>query len=103
MSGDLAFALADPFRVRLKEARYDSRGTCFFATAPRDAVEYDVDSALLPLEPPANAPAVIAPGEYLQLPPGLDRVREIARRVPRDGPRPPPKGAHPPRNRRRNG
>ncbi len=79
LSEDLSFALADPIRVQWKEARYDPAGILFFASTPKEMIEYLVDSALMPVEPPARvSKAPSAPELYLKLPPGLDRLREIA-------------------------
>jgi transglutaminase-like putative cysteine protease len=80
LSKDLSFALPDPIRVQWKEARYDPAGILFFATTPREMVEYQVDSALMPVEPPARVTKIEGvPDVYLKVPPGLDRVRQIAR------------------------
>jgi transglutaminase-like putative cysteine protease len=85
LSKDLTFALADPIRVQWKEARYDPAGILFFAVVPREIVEYQVESALMPVEPPARVTKIGGvPPRYLQVPPGLSRVREIARKEAQD-------------------
>jgi hypothetical protein len=78
ISGDLCFALPDPVRIALPEARYDPAGMVFLSTVPRDLVRYTIDSALMPPGPPRLQGPVAAPESYLQVPAGLDRVRQIA-------------------------
>lgn len=80
--GDLAFALPDPIRVSWPEARYDPAGVLFFPAAPRERVEYEVESALMPLDvPPAGEVSEPAP-EYLHVPSPLAALLgETARRA----------------------
>jgi transglutaminase-like putative cysteine protease len=79
---DLTFALPDPVRVQWawKEARYDARGVLFYPSLPGRPAEYLVESALMPVGIPPRGSEGPPPEEYLQLPPGLERVREIARK-----------------------
>jgi transglutaminase-like putative cysteine protease len=87
LSRDLSFVLPDPLRVQWKEARYDPAGILFFATIPKEVLEYQVESALMPIEPPARVAKIPSPPEvYLKVPPGLDRLRELARKETRDYP-----------------
>ncbi len=80
LAGDLSFALPDPVRVRLPRARYDATGTLFFAAPPTDTIEYFVESALMPQDAPSARKTGPAPPAQLQLPPGLERLREVAAR-----------------------
>ena len=81
LAGDLSFALPDPVRVQLPRAKYDASGTLFFASPPTDTIEYFVESALMPQDvPTSRKSAPPPPAPYLQLPPGLDLVRETARK-----------------------
>jgi hypothetical protein len=86
LAEDLTFALPDPVWVQWawKEARYDLRGVLFYPSLPDRPVEYLVDSALMPVGIPPRGSEGLAPEEYLQLPPGLERVREIARKQTED-------------------
>jgi transglutaminase-like putative cysteine protease len=79
LSGDLSFAPPDPIRVAWKEARYDPSGIVFFPVPPREMIEYYVESALMPFDIPKVAKPPPSPDSYLQLPAGLDRVRDTAR------------------------
>jgi transglutaminase-like putative cysteine protease len=80
--GDLAFALPDPVRTSLPEARFDPAGVLFFPAAPQERVEYEVESALMPLDvPPAGRIPEPAP-QHLRVPPELaSLLRETARRA----------------------
>ncbi len=80
LAGDLSFCLPDPARVRWREAKYDPAGMLFFPSPIREAVEYDVESALMPLDVPRVPPPPRPPERYLQIPPGLERIRDLARR-----------------------
>lgn len=87
LSEDLSFCLGEPVRVAWPEAKYDPAGIVFFARIPRDKIEYDIISAIPPpffeelreVEAPAEPPA-----RYLQLPPGLARLRSMARSQTKD-------------------
>ena len=81
LSEDLSFALADPVRVKLPDARYDPAGVMFFTAPPRGIVRYEVESALMPPQLPLTPSKAPAPERYLQVPPGLDLLRMTARRV----------------------
>jgi hypothetical protein len=80
LAGDLSFALPDPVRVGWREARYDPAGILFFPAPPRQLAEYDVESALMPIDVPRVSRRTPPPPRYLQLPPGLDSLRELARK-----------------------
>jgi transglutaminase-like putative cysteine protease len=80
LAGDLSFALPDPLRVQLPRAKYDTAGTLFFAATPTDVIEYFVESALMPQDVPTLKRAPAPTALYLQLPPGLDLLRETARK-----------------------
>jgi len=80
LSEDLSFALPDPVRVEMKDAKYDPAGVLFFPVAPRGVVSYRVESALMPAQLPLSTPQVTVPERYLQLPPGLDLLRMTAKR-----------------------
>jgi transglutaminase-like putative cysteine protease len=80
LPGDLSFVLPDPVRVSLKDVRYDPAGTVFFAAPLRDVIEYYVESALQPADPPRVKQPPPAPDVFLQIPPGLERLRDTARR-----------------------
>jgi hypothetical protein len=80
--GDLAFALPDPVRVSWPEARYDPAGVLFFPAAPRERIEYEIESALMPLDVPAAGRIPEAAPEHLQMPAELaPLLRETARRA----------------------
>jgi transglutaminase-like putative cysteine protease len=80
LAGDLSFALPDPVRVQLPRARWDPAGVLFFAQPPTDTIEYFVESALMPQDvPPPRKPST-APAATLQIPAGLDLLRETARK-----------------------
>jgi len=81
LSEDLSFALADPVRVRLPEARYDPVGVLFFTGPPRGIVRYEVESALMPAQLPSTPSKAPPPEKYLQVPPGLTLLRMTANRV----------------------
>ncbi len=80
LSGDLTFAPPDPIRVGWKEAKYDPAGILFFPVLPQKGIAYYVESTLMPFDIPKVAKAPAAPEAYLQVPPGLDRLREATRR-----------------------
>ncbi len=80
LAGDLSFCLPDPVRVRWREARYDPAGILFFPFPPLSTVEYVVESALAPMEIPRSPAPFAAPERWLQLPPGLEKLRELARK-----------------------
>jgi transglutaminase-like putative cysteine protease len=80
LAGDLSFCLPDPVRVGWREARYDPAGILFFPAPPRELAEYDVESALMPMDVPRVSRPEPAPPRYLQLPPGLESLRELARK-----------------------
>ncbi len=80
LAGDLSFCLPDPVRVGWREARYDPAGILFFAAPPREMVEYDVESALAPMDFVRDLrPDPAAPERYLQMPPGLETTRALSR------------------------
>lgn len=81
LAGDLSFSLPDPVRVRWREARYDPAGILFFPAPPRELSEYDVESALMPMDVPRVPRGSPAPPRYLQFPDGLEPVRELARKL----------------------
>jgi hypothetical protein len=81
LSEDLTFALPDAVRVQWKRARYDPSGILFFAEPPNGMTEYYVESALMPADLPQRVSSGEAPPGSLQLPPGLPRLRELARRL----------------------
>lgn len=83
-AGDLSFCIPDPVRVRWKQAFYDPSGILFYATTPKGSSQYFVESALMPLDIPDVRRVRDVPQKYLDLPPGLRRVRALARRVTRD-------------------
>ncbi len=80
LAGDLSFCLPDPVRVRWREARYDPAGILFFPAPPREMVEYDVESALAPMDVIRDLrPDPAAPERCLQLPPGIEKLRGLSR------------------------
>ncbi len=81
LAGDLAFAVADPVRVGWPSARYDPAGILFHPSPPRGIVTYDVESAFMPITIPEITKELdTAPAQYLRVPAGLERLREIAKK-----------------------
>jgi hypothetical protein len=87
LAGDLTFCLPDPVRVHWRAARYDPSGILFFAEPPAHEVEYDVESSLMPLDIPSAQGVEDAPERYLQIPPGLEDLRMLARDLGRSSTR----------------
>ncbi len=81
LSEDLSFSLPDPVRVQWKDAKYDPAGVLFFSEPPRGMIEYHVESALQPSEIPPRPSRGAVPESYLQVPAGLGRLKESARRI----------------------
>lgn len=79
VSGDLAFTLPEPVRVRWNEARFDPSGTLFFTAPLTEGIEYVAESVLMPIDIPEMLHADQPPGSCLQLPEGLDRLKAFAR------------------------
>ncbi|MBI2900679.1 MAG: DUF3488 domain-containing protein [Planctomycetes bacterium] len=80
VAGDLLFAFAEPFRVGAPEVRHDPAGTLFLKEPAKEAVVYEVLSLLPPARDLDRIGETAAEARYLQLPSGLDAVRELARR-----------------------
>jgi hypothetical protein len=78
LGGDLAFGLPDLVRVQLQRARWDPQGRLHLAQAPDPFIEYFAESALMPVDLPKESKSAPPPAAYLQLPAGLERLRETA-------------------------
>ena len=78
------FALAEPVRLRLPEARVDAHGSIYFADNPDRTVVYDVESRIPTSSPAALGSATRFPlgdPRFLQLPRPFPRVRRLAARI----------------------
>lgn len=80
---DALFGLREPIRVQLARALRDPQGNLRFSAPSQEGRSYRLDSRVVPGEPRRLRGAAIAPvwEGYLDVPPTVSRVRDLARRV----------------------